>query len=83
MGSDEDQHEMVPKDTLVRHSKDRLPSWRDSLELLRRCEDIILSLALRHRSYRIIHQLWHTPLCDVRRTWGLFWWKNLVALAQD
>jgi hypothetical protein len=46
MGSAEDQQEMVSHDTLVRHPKDPIPPWRDSLELFRRCEDIILSLAL-------------------------------------
>ena len=45
MSNAEDSVQMAPKDTLVRHPKDPLPPWRDSLELLRRCEDIILSLA--------------------------------------
>jgi hypothetical protein len=45
MGSVEDQQERVSHDTLVRHPKDPLPLWRNSPELLRRYEDIILSLA--------------------------------------
>ena len=34
---------MALKDTLVCHPNDPLPPWHDSLELLWRCEDIILS----------------------------------------
>jgi hypothetical protein len=45
MRNDEDQQKMVSQDTLVRHPKDPIPPWRDSPELFRRCEDIILSLA--------------------------------------
>ena len=40
----EDPQKMAPKDSLVRHLKDPLSPWRDFPELLRRCEDIILSL---------------------------------------
>ena len=43
MSNAEDSEQMAPKDTLVCHPKDPLPPWRDSLELLRRCENIILS----------------------------------------
>lgn len=67
MGSVEDQREMTHEDELVCHPKNPFHSWRDSPELLRRCEDIILSLSpLRHRSYRIAHRRWHVPLCGVR-----------------
>ena len=38
---------MAPKGALVRHPKDSLPSWRDSAELFRRCENIVLSPILR------------------------------------
>ena len=44
MSNAEDSKHVAPTDTLVRHPKDPLPPWRDSLELLRRCENIILSL---------------------------------------
>ena len=45
MGCPEVPQKMVPKDALVRHSKDLIPPWRNYLELLSRYEDIILSLA--------------------------------------
>ena len=45
MSNAENSEQMAPKDTWVRHSKDFIPPWRDSLELVWRCEDIILSLA--------------------------------------
>ena len=45
MGSIEDQREMAPHTTLVRHSQDPHPLWRDSAELFWQCEHIVLSLA--------------------------------------
>ena len=45
MGSAKNQLEMAPKDALVHHTKEPLILWRDSAELLQRCEDITLSLA--------------------------------------
>ena len=45
MGSVEDQRVMAPQSALVHHPKDPICSWHDSIELLRRCEDIILSLS--------------------------------------
>ena len=45
MGSVEDQREMAPHNTLVRHSQDCHHVWRDSSKLFRQCEDIVLSLA--------------------------------------
>ena len=43
MRSVEGQREMAPKGALVRHLKDRFPPWHNSAELLRRCENNILS----------------------------------------
>ena len=45
IGNAEDQQEMAPKNSLMCHPKDPLLLWGDSTEPLRRCEDIILSLA--------------------------------------
>ena len=36
---------MAPHSTLVHHSQDPHPLWRDPAELFRQCEDIILFLA--------------------------------------
>ena len=47
MGSIDDQRDMAPKDVLVCHPKDSLPPWRDSAELFRRCENIVLSITPR------------------------------------
>ena len=44
MGNVEDQQEMALQSALVRHPKYFLLSWRNSTELLWRCEDNILSL---------------------------------------
>ena len=44
MGSIAKQGDMAPNNVLVRHSKDPLPPWRNSANLFRRCEDIVLSL---------------------------------------
>jgi hypothetical protein len=44
MRNAKNENEMAPKDVLVRYSKDHLPPWRDFPKLLRRCEDINLSL---------------------------------------
>jgi hypothetical protein len=67
-GSAEDQQEIVSHDTFVRHPKDSFPLWRDSPELLRRCEDIILSLAPVMPDLPDSPSHWRTPLCGIRQT---------------
>jgi hypothetical protein len=74
MGIVEDQQKMVSHDTLVHHPKNPLFPSYDFLELLRRCENIILSFSsLRHQSYRIVHGHWRTPLCGVHQMRKLSW----------
>ena len=45
MGSADNQRQMAPHSTLVHHSQDPPPSWRDSAKLFQRCEDIVFCLA--------------------------------------
>ena len=67
MGSVEDQQPMALHSVLVRNPKDPFSPWRDSIEILRRCEDIILFLAsitlvIPDSPLALPHPiLWHPP----------------------
>ena len=67
MRNAEDQCKMASKGVLVRHPKDPLLPWCDSVDLFRRCEDIILSHSsttpvIRDTSSALAHTIsWRPP----------------------
>jgi hypothetical protein len=79
MGSTNDQREMAPKATLMRHSNDHfppcviLPSYFEGVRTLSSFS------ILQHLSYWIPHWCWYIAFHGVRQTKGLLWWNYLGA----
>ena len=80
MGDVEDPREMAPMNALVRHPKDPLPPWRNSLGWFQRCEDIVLSLS---STMPVISDSLSTLACPILwrppGTLSLIWWRCLGA----
>ena len=73
----QDPREIAPRNALVRHPKDLLPSWRDSADLFPKCADIVLSFGF------TTTVICNTPLTLAHIILWRLAWSYMEALGHD